>query len=106
MSQGLAERIPHTLLIVVLLSGCASVESGRSPQTSTHARSEAASGQAVGLTSDHRELQRDSNNSALDDIGTDPKTDRAAGIVALVVTVAALALVIVVAYTVVQLLSN
>lgn len=94
------------LLIILLLSGCASVESGRSAPMSTDARWEAASRPAVGLTSDHRELQSDSIISALDGIGTGPKTDRAEGIVALVVTVAALALVIIVAYTVVQLLSN
>jgi hypothetical protein len=57
------------------------------------------------LTRDHTELQRDSIISALDGIATGPETDRAAGIVALVATLAALALVIVVAYAVVQLLN-
>jgi len=102
----LTQRFVGALLIMCLLSACAAIERGRSAPTATDVRLEAASRPATGSASDQRDLQSDSTVSALDDIATGPKTDRAVGIVALVATVAALALVIVVAYTVVQLLSN
>lgn len=102
----LTQRFVGAVLITCLLSACAAMERGRSAPTSTDVRVETTSHSAPASTSDHGTLQSDSLATALEEIETGPKAERAAGILALVATLSALAFFVSVLYEVVKLVSN
>jgi len=102
----LTQRFVGGVLIMCLLSACAAIERGRSAPTSTDVRLEATSHSAPGSTNDHRTLQRDSIENALDEIDSGPKTERVVGMVAVATFALVLTGFIIVVYRVVQLLSN
>ena len=102
VSKGWAKRFSGALLIMLLLSACATIERGQSAPTSTAVRSEATSPSAVRSKIDDS-VRRDSIVSDLDETGAGPKTDRAVGIVALVTLLGTLTMILIGLYKLAQL---
>lgn len=103
MKNRLAKRFPGPLLLMLLLSACAAIETGRSAPTSTSVRSAATSPSAPGSRIDDRVLRGNSIVNDLGEHGAGPKMDRAVGIVGLAALLSVLTMIFIGLYKLAQL---
>lgn len=78
------KRFPTGPLLILLLTACASIQTGRSATPSTNVKVETTSPPVLGLTSDERALEELPIVDADDETGGGPKTERVVGLVAIV----------------------